>query len=61
MAHGRTGEVEARTADHNGGFFEARAREDVKAVLEHCHAARPERKEALFPFGIGIHSATALD
>jgi hypothetical protein len=41
--------------------FANRAREDVKAVLELLHAARPEPKEALFAFGGGFHSATALD
>lgn len=33
-------------------------REDVKKVLEILHAARPEPKEGLFTFGIGMHSAT---
>jgi hypothetical protein len=40
--------------------FAKRAREDVKAVLELLHASRPEPKEALFTFGLGSHSATAL-
>lgn len=38
--------------------FAQRAREDVKKVLEILHAARPEPKEGLFTFGIGMHSAT---
>lgn len=38
--------------------FAQRARDDLKLVLEQLHAARPEPKEGLFTFGIGIHSAT---
>ena len=39
--------------------FAQRAREDSEAVLKVLHAARPEPKEALFTFGIGVHSAIA--
>lgn len=34
------------------------ARKDVQNVLEKLHAARPDPKEGLFTFGIGIHGAT---
>jgi len=42
-----------KTAD-----FAQKAREDVQKVLEKLHAARPDPKEGLFTFGIGMHSAT---
>lgn len=38
--------------------FAQKARVDVQEVLEKLHTARPDPKEALFTFGIGIHSAT---
>lgn len=38
--------------------FPQRAREDVKDVLEKLQAARPEPKEGLFMFGMGLHGAT---
>lgn len=38
--------------------FSQRAREDVKLALEKLHSARPEPKEVLFSFGLGVHSAT---
>ena len=38
--------------------FAQRAREDVKLALEKLHSARPEPKEGLFSFGLGVHSAT---
>lgn len=41
-----------KTAD-----FAQRAREDVQEILEILHTARPDPKEGLFTFGIGIHSA----
>ncbi|WP_137936572.1 hypothetical protein [Chitinivorax sp. B] len=37
--------------------FVNQVREDVKAVLEKIHSARPEPKELLFSFGHGVHSA----
>jgi len=37
--------------------FAKRAREDVEAVLKKLHNARPEPKEGLFTFGIGVHGA----
>ncbi len=40
------------------GVFAQRVREDVQAVLEQLHNARPEPKEGLFTFGIGTHGAT---
>lgn len=42
-----------KTAD-----FAQKAREDVHKVLEKLHAARPDPKEGLFTFDIGMHSAT---
>jgi hypothetical protein len=39
--------------------FAKRAREDVEIVLKQLHAARPDPKEALFAFGMGVASATA--
>jgi hypothetical protein len=38
--------------------FAERAREDVEAALLELHAARPDPKEGLFAFGIGLHSAS---
>jgi len=40
--------------------FAKRAREDVRAVLEKLHNARPKPKEGLFTFGIGEHSASLV-
>jgi hypothetical protein len=37
------------------------AREDVKAVCEKIHAARRDKKEHLFAFGLGSHAATFVD
>jgi hypothetical protein len=45
-----------KTAD-----FAKRAREDVRAVLEQLHAARPEPKEALFTFGMAIATGSPVD
>ncbi len=42
-----------KTAD-----FAQRSREDVQKVVEKIHAARLDPKEALFTFGIAMHSAT---
>jgi len=41
--------------------FATRAREDVETALQRLHAARPEPKEALFAFGMGVHRATAVE
>jgi hypothetical protein len=41
--------------------FAKRAREDVEAVLNRLHNARPEPKEALFTFGLGVHGATLIE
>ena len=38
--------------------FATLARADVKIVCEKLHAARPEPKEPIFTFGMGVHSAT---
>ena len=40
--------------------FAKRAREDVLAVLEKLHNARPKPKEGLFTFGNGVHSASLV-
>jgi hypothetical protein len=40
--------------------FALRAREDVKRVCEAIHAARPEPKEHLFTFGMGLHGASLI-
>lgn len=37
--------------------FAKQARDDVEAVLTKLHETRPEAKEHLFTFGIGLHSA----
>ena len=42
-----------KTAD-----FAQRVREDVQEVLGKLHEARPDPKEGLFTFGVGMHSAT---
>jgi hypothetical protein len=41
--------------------FASRAREDVKAVLEVIHEARPAPKEGLFTFGLGSYGATLVN
>ena len=41
--------------------FAKRAREDVEAVLKKLHNARPEPKEGLFTFGIGVHGAHLVE
>ncbi|MDP1708334.1 MAG: hypothetical protein Q8L89_04640 [Gammaproteobacteria bacterium] len=40
--------------------FAKRVREDVEAVLEKLHKARPAPKEGLFCFGIGTHRAQLI-
>jgi hypothetical protein len=40
--------------------FAVRAREDVRAVLEHIHEARRDDKEHLFTFGLGLHGASVV-
>lgn len=37
------------------------ARDDVEAVLKRLHNARPDPKEALFTFGLGVHGATIIE
>jgi hypothetical protein len=37
--------------------FAKRAREDLEITLKRLHTARPEPKESLFTFGVGLHSA----
>ena len=41
--------------------FAKRAREDVEAALRRLHDARPEPKEKLFSFGLGLHGATIMN
>src|SRR5262249_49813715 len=48
-------EWEQLIRDHQ---FAERAREDVEAVVQAIHAARPEPKDYPFTHGIGIDSAT---
>jgi hypothetical protein len=40
--------------------FAARARDDVRSVLERLHAGRRDEKEYLFTFGIGLHGASLV-
>lgn len=40
--------------------FASRARNDVKAVLEGLHAARRDKKEHLFTFGMGLSGASIV-
>lgn len=41
--------------------FAIRAREDIRAVIEHLHAARQDEKEELFTFGVGLYGATLVE
>lgn len=41
--------------------FAKRVREDVEGVLKKLHDARPEPKEGLFTFGIGVHGAHLVE
>jgi hypothetical protein len=41
--------------------FAKRVREDVEAVLKKLHNVRPEPKEGLFTFGIGMHGAHLVE
>ena len=40
--------------------FAQRARDDVETVLASLHAARSDKKEGLFTFGLGFHRATTV-